>query len=93
MGIFGDRDLKRLRRELEEGKLAMQIGPRLGPEMMQVGIENTRRDLNVAVQRLVATGRSGEAAELLRRSRVAGAEGAEALWNEILDEALGRIGS
>ncbi len=86
--MFGDKDLERLKRALEDGKIAMQVGPRLGAKAMEVANRNIGRDILAAAMRMHAAARTSEAVDLIGAARVGENEGANNAWNQILDVVL-----
>ena len=85
--MFGDKDLKRLKTALDDGKIAMQVGPRLGAKAMEVATQNISSDILAAAMRMHAAARTSETVDLISAARV----GANNAWNQILDVVLEEI--
>ena len=87
--MFGDTGSKRLKAALDDGKIAMQVGPMLGAKATEVAIQNIGRDILAAAMRMHAAERTSEAVDLISAARVgannAWLGGAENAWNQILD--------
>lgn len=100
MGLFGDTNLKKMKKELYEGGMAVAVSYALPAQNVSFMIENVRSGLLDAAQRMVAEGRRNEVEQLVESARSNGGgsnpvgnDEAEALWNSILDDLLEAIRS
>lgn len=96
MGLFGDRDMKKLDTSLGMARVMLSMSSGLGPTRMPNGAvmtsESVMNDVGAevvpAARRLVAAGRKEEVVQHLQAAKKPGESEGDLVWNSFLDQVI-----
>lgn len=91
MGLFGDKDMKRLDKVLSECRLVFEMSERMPGQMAVDGMNRAGSELAAALEPLANGGRASEARVALEAARTPSPCSDKALWHKLIDPLVEQL--
>jgi hypothetical protein len=94
MGLFGDRDVRNLKKAIETERITVRFAVKLGNanDLYRRGQE-AGDSVYGAGQVLADQGRAPEAVEIINDSRLPASDDAATTWNDLMDQIIEKLGA